>query len=240
MDWADFWDQAHCIYVNRRHLDVHYRDIADQMLGLLPKGEPRVLDYGCGEAIYSGHIADFTTELVLCDAAPSVRSRLVGRFAGNRKIRVLAPEEVNQLPAQSFDFVCINSVVQYVPPDRLAGLLGAWRRLLAPDAVLLIADVIPPHVGPLRDVVALLRYAATNRFLTAAMVGCVRTAFSSYRQVRKAVGLSIFTEAEFLQILAANGLLAARQRFNLGHNQARMTFCARSGPQLGDFEQSRG
>lgn len=228
-NWAGFWDQSHSIYVNRRHLDIHYRDIAERVLQLLPKGEPRVLDYGCGEAIYAELIAEPAAELVLCDAAPGVRGRLVQRFAGNGKIQVLTPEEINQLPAQSFDFVCANSVVQYVPPAQLGRLLAAWRRLLAPDGIIVIADIIPPHVGPLRDAIALTRYAANNQFLLAAIVGCIRTFFSAYRQARKDFGVSTYTESEFLQKLATNGLTGVRLPFNLEHNQARMTFCARLG-----------
>jgi SAM-dependent methyltransferase len=110
----------HSVYANRRV--VHYRDIAERVLQLLPEGKPHVLDYGCGEAIYAELIADSATD-VLCDAAPGVRGRLVQRFAGNRKIRVLVPEEVDQLPAQSFDFICANSVVQYVPPAQLGRLV---------------------------------------------------------------------------------------------------------------------
>ncbi|MBX9846807.1 MAG: class I SAM-dependent methyltransferase [Xanthobacteraceae bacterium] len=239
-DWADFWNQPHSIYVNRRHLDVHYRDIAEHVRQLLPAGKPRVLDYGCGEAIHAGLVADSAAELVLCDAAPGVRDRLVQRFAGNTKIRVLAPDEVDRLPAQSFDFMFVNSVVQYVPPAQVGRLLGAWRRLLAPDGAIIIADIIPPHVGPLRDAVALARYAAKNQFLLAAMVGCVRTFFSAYRRARSDFGVATYTESEFLQRLATNGLVGVRLPFNLEHNPARMTFRVRLGRLPGEGTEALG
>jgi len=38
-DWASFWDQPHSIYVNQRHCDVHYRDIAQGIIALLPGRE---------------------------------------------------------------------------------------------------------------------------------------------------------------------------------------------------------
>ena len=34
-DWASFWDQPHSIYVNARHFDAHYRDIARGIIALL-------------------------------------------------------------------------------------------------------------------------------------------------------------------------------------------------------------
>ena len=35
-DWASFWDRPHSIYVNARHFDVHYRDIAEGIIAQLP------------------------------------------------------------------------------------------------------------------------------------------------------------------------------------------------------------
>ena len=229
-DWASFWDQPHSIYVNQRHCDVHYRDIAQGIIALLPGREARVLDYGCGEAVHADLVANAAAELVLCDVAPSVRARLVQCFDGNPKISVLAPEEVDRLPAQSFDFVIANSLVQYISPAQLDGLLMVWRRLLAPGGTLNLADVVPPMLGPLNDAVALALYAAKNGFLLAAIFGTVRTFFSPYRRVRQKLGISRYSEDEFLQKLAVSGFAAVRLPFNLEHNAARMTF--RASPNL--------
>lgn len=229
-DWASFWDQPHSIYVNQRHLDVHYRDIAESIVALLPKREARVLDYGCGEAVHADLVANAAAELVLCDVAPSVRAHLVRRFGGNSKIRVLAPEEIERLPAQSFDFVIANSLVQYISPPQLDRLLLVWRRLLAPGGTLTLADVVPPDVDPLSDAVALALYAAKNGFLLAAIFGTVRTFFSPYRKVRQKLGIARYSEEEFVQKLAASGFGALRLPFNLEHNSARMTF--RASPNL--------
>ncbi len=207
-DWASFWDQPHSIYVNARHFDVHYRDIAHGIISLLPGPNARVLDYGCGEATHADLVAAAAAELVLCEAAPSVRARLAERFAGNARIRVLAPEEVERLPNASVDLLVANSLVQYITPAELDRLLAIWRRLLAPGGVLIAADVIPPGDGLLTDTVALLRYAAKNGFLVAAIVGICRTTFSRYRQLRAKLGIACYGEAEFLAKLAASGFAA--------------------------------
>ena len=88
---------------------------------------------------------------------------------------MLAPDEVERLADASIDLVVANSLVQYIAPAELDRLLAIWRRLLAPGGVLIVADVIPPGVGVLTDAVALLRYAAKNGFLLAAVVGIGRT-----------------------------------------------------------------
>ena len=225
--WREFWDTAHSIYVNDRHKDVHYRDVAEQIAAFVPGTDARVLDHGCGEAIHADLVAQRAREVLLCDAAPSVRAAIAARFSANPKIRVIAPEEIERLATASLDLVFANSLVQYLNEAELDALLAVWRRLLVPGGILVVADVIPPDVGPLSDVVALIRYAATNGFLGAALVGLARTALSPYRRLRNELGIARYGEADFLQKLKAAGFAAERLARNVEHNPARMTFRAR-------------
>lgn len=226
-DWTSFWDQPHSIYVNARHFDVHYRDIAHGIIALLPGPNARVLDYGCGEATHADLVAAAAADLILCEAAPSVRAKLARRFGDNRKIKVLSPDQVERLPDASIDLLIANSLVQYITPAELDRLLASWRQLLAPGGALIVADVIQPGVGVLTDTIALLRYAAKNGFLVAAIIGVGRTVFSGYRRLRAELGISCYGEAEFMAKLTAAGFAAERLPFNLEHNPARMTFRAR-------------
>ena len=225
-DWIRFWDQPHSIYVNARHLDVHYRDIAEGIARLIPKSGARVLDYGCGEARHADLVAQ-NADLVLSDSSTSVRDDLARRFAGHPRIRIAAPQAVESLPDGSFDMIVANSMVQYLSAADLDRLLALWRRLLAPDGVLIVGDVIPPDVSVVSDVAALLRYAAHHGFLVAALFGLVRTVASPYRRLRAKLGIACYGEAQFLAKLAAAGYVAERLPFNLEHNPARMTFRAR-------------
>jgi SAM-dependent methyltransferase len=226
-DWVSFWDQAHSIYVNARHFDVHYRDIADGILALLPAGNLRVLDYGCGEALHAGRVAARAARLYLCESAPTVRDHLSQRFAGNSRIAVLAPEDVAGMVEASLDVIVANSLVQYLSATEFDRLLAVWRRRLSPGGVLIVGDVIPPKVSPLSDALALLRYAAGNGFLFAAMLGLARTVVSDYRAVRANLGIACYSEAELLAKLAAAGFAGERLASNLEHNPARMSFRAR-------------
>src|SRR5919108_121051 len=226
-NWRSFWDSDHSIYVNARHKDVHYGDIADQIAAMVPSPSARVLDYGCGEAIHADRVVRSAARLVLSDSAPTVRTALSAHFAGEPRIEVLSPEGVAKLPDGGFDLIVANSLAQYLTPDELDGLLALWRRLLAPGGVLVIADVIPPDVGALSDVAALFRYAARHGFLFAAFLGLARTATSGYGALRKRLGLSQYTEAAFIEKLGAAGYSAERLPENMEHNPARMTFRAR-------------
>ncbi len=226
-DWRSFWDSDHSIYVNARHKDVHYREIAEQIAAFVPGPDARVLDFGCGEAIHADKVAAVAGEVLLCDAAPSVRAAMAQRFAGNSRIKVIAPEEVEALPSASLDLIVANSVAQYLSRPELARLLDLWRRLLAPGGALIVADVIPPDVGAVSDVTALLRYAQANGFLVAALAGLARTAVSPYRKLRAKLGISQYSEAEFKAKLNAAGFTSERLASNMEHNPARMTFRAR-------------
>lgn len=224
--WREFWDSAHSIYVSERHKDVHYRDVAEQLAAFVPHADARVLDHGSGDAIHADLVAAKARELILCDSAASARAAMTARFAGDPKIKVIAPEDVERLPDASLDLVFANSLVQYLTATELDRMLGVWRRLLAPGSTLIVADVIPPQVGAVSDGLALLRYAAANGFLFAALVGLTRTALSRYRRLRSELGIARYSETEFLSKLRAAGFTAERLAKNVEHNPARMTFRA--------------
>jgi ubiquinone/menaquinone biosynthesis C-methylase UbiE len=226
-DWKSVWDSDHSIYVNARHKDVHYRTVAEQIAAFVPGPQARVLDYGCGEALHAELVAAVAAQVLLSDSADSVRAAMTRRLAGNSRIKVLSPAEVTALPDQSLDLIVSNSVVQYLTLVELDRLLALWRRLLAPGGSLIVADVIPPDVGKLSDVAALLNFATQHGFLMAALAGLARTAISPYRKLRSTLGIAQYTEADFMQRLAAAGYVAERLPHNLEHNPARMTFRAR-------------
>jgi SAM-dependent methyltransferase len=225
-DWIAFWNSEHTIYVNARHRDVHYRTIARDIRAHVLAGA-RVLDYGCGEALHADLIAASARELTLCEAAPMVRAAFARRFGGHPRIEARSPEEVAALPAGSFDVIAMHSVAQYLTPQELDALLADFRRLLRIDGLLILGDVIPPHVSAATDARALLRFAAANGFLGAALRGLVRTLASEYWRLRSRLGLARYGEAAMIEKLAGAGFCAHRAVANIGHNQARMTFLAR-------------
>jgi SAM-dependent methyltransferase len=230
--WLDFWGGPHAIYVNARHKDVHYRLIANDIAQLVPFPQARVLDYGCGDALYADIVAAAAAELVLCEAAPQIRARLTARFGGsegprrNPKIRVIAPEEMERLPDHSFGLIVVHSVVQYLTRNETEALLSVFRRLLHPGGILIIGDVIPARGRALSDALALLRLAAANGFLMATLAGLARLLFSDYRTLRGQLGLVRYEEGEILQMLSAAGFAPQRARKNIGHDQARLAFMA--------------
>jgi ubiquinone/menaquinone biosynthesis C-methylase UbiE len=227
MNWRDYWNQDTPIYVSDRHKTLHYQLIASDIAALVPSPQAHVLDHGCGEALSAGRVAARCGRLYLCDAAPLVRERLNERFRTNPKIEVLAPEELEELPGGSLDLVVANSLLQYLSREELRDLLGLWRRKLKREGRLVLADVVPPNLGPLADAKALLAFGWKGGFATRAVIGLIRTALSDYRKIRSELGLTTYAESELIELLRGEGFSAERRAKNIGHNQERMTFLAR-------------
>lgn len=224
--WLDFWDRPHRIYVNARHLAVHYVRVADDIISVLPRRAGlRVLDYGCGEAVEARRIAARVGQLYLYDAAPSVRSRVTARFAEVDNITVLDDAGLAGLPAGGLDVVVVFSVVQYMDRSALPGLLRAIHGWLSADGRLILADVIPPDARLIDDVRSLLTTAWRHGFFLAALGGLATTLVSDYRRLRQRLGFSIYSDAEIVDLLRQAGF-AAESHPNLGFHPARRTYLA--------------
>jgi SAM-dependent methyltransferase len=233
MSWREFWDGDTPIYVSERHRLLHYRQIARGIIEAIaelphpPPGGPVMLDDGCGEACYAGDVAAHCSRLYLCDAAASLRDKLVARFAQVANVSVLNPVGVADIRGATLDLVVANSLVQYLTPSELASALALWRHALKQGGLLLIADVLPKGLSPVTDAKALLRFGAQGGFFFAALAGLARTALSDYRKLRAELGLASYDEGEMIALLTEAGFEAHRRFPNLGHNQARMAFIAR-------------
>jgi ubiquinone/menaquinone biosynthesis C-methylase UbiE len=226
-DWIDYYDSTHTIYASRLHRDLHFQLIARDIVGYISAPDAVVLDYACGEALSAAKVAEACGKLILAEPAPGVRGRLIARFAPNTRIRVRSLDDLRKMDEKSVDLAVMSSVAQYMTPDELDSALAVIKRLLKPGGRLVLGDILRPEVGMSRDVMALLRFAATHGFLKDALIGLVSTALSDYRQLRAKVGLQRYSEDAMVAKLAANGFAASRAHFNIGHNPWRMTFVAR-------------
>ena len=224
-DWIEFFDHKHSIYVNARHEAAHYRHIAEDIRRYAPE-RGVMLDYGCGAALSADRVAEPLSRLILCESAPNVRFMLGARFAGNDKIAVRKPEDIPMMPAGSMDVVVMHSVTQYLSPPEFDVLAKLFRRLLKPDGLLVVGDVIPRKASGLTDVQTLLRFALREGFFWAAVQGLFRTYFSDYRRLRRSLGLTRYEADEIAAKLETAGFSAEPARSNIGHNDRRMTFLA--------------
>ncbi|MFI7639313.1 class I SAM-dependent methyltransferase [Nonomuraea sp. NPDC049400] len=224
--WLDAWNGDQSLYVNDRHRRCHYSAMAEEIVALLPPGAGRVLDYGPGEALSAGRVAEVCREVILCEAADTMRAALAARFARHPGVTVIGQDGLARLADRSVDLIVVHSVVQYLTADELNALLRAAHRLLAPGGRLVLSDLVPPGAGLLSDAVELLRFAFRAGFLVAAVASLARTAFSPYSRARRRRGLTRLDERR-LTILAGQARLTGRRLpANLGNNRARWAFLA--------------
>ncbi len=226
-DWVEFYDSDHSIYVSARHRDVHYARLAEAFARHVPPDAASVLDYGCGEALHAGRVAEAAGKLTLAEAGPAVRRRLMARFNDNPRIAVISTDQVAALPPRSFDMVILHSVSQYLSGKEFDRIASLFHGLLRPGGLLLVGDVVTPTASAVSDALALLRFGLRDGFFCAAAVGLVRTFFSDYMRLRSKMGLARYSEQEMAAKLSALGFITSRAPVNLGHLATRMTFVAR-------------
>src|SRR5467141_4088025 len=209
-EWIDYYDSTHTIYASKLHRDLHFQIIARDIIGYISSPNAVVLDYACGEALSAAKVAEACGKLYLAEPAPGVRGRLIARFAPNTRIWVRSLDDLRKMDEKSVDLAVMNSVAQYMTPDELDSAFAVIRRLLKPGGRLVLGDILRPEVGMGRDVLALVKFAATHGFLKDALYGLASTALSDYRQLRTRVGLQRYGEDEMIEKLAAAGFTASR------------------------------
>lgn len=228
MDWISFYDFKHSvIYVNARHRDVHYETIAKDIRALVPSSAAIVMDYGCGEATSAALVAEACQHLTLVEAAPNVRAALRERFASNPKMAVMNPEEAAATAPGSVDMIVLHSVAQYLTGAELDAMMATFRRLLKPDGIFVLGDIVPPTMASVWAALSLLKFGAANGFFWAAVGGLIRILVSDYFTLKKTHGLSHYTQEQALAKLKAAGFAPQRAAHNIGHNQHRMTFVSK-------------
>jgi len=226
-DWVAYYDSNHSIYVNARHRDVHYARLADAIANYVQTRTAAVLDYGCGEALHADRVAAAAGRLTLAEAGPAVRGRLIERFKEKPNITVISTDRLATMLPESYEMVIFHSVSQYLTREQFDRTAALFHRLLQPNGLLVVGDVVPPDGSAVSDAWALLRFGWQDGFFCAAVVGLIRTFFSDYSRLRTKVGLTRYSEHEMASKLEAAGFAVTRAPQNLGHLSSRMTFLAR-------------
>lgn len=224
MKWREFWHGEPAIYVNAHHHVMHFEAIAKDLAALIPASDAIVLDYGCGDTTAADLLAAKCAHLYLFDGAPKIATALRQRYAAAEKISVLSEAALKTLPDASLDMTICNSIFQYLNRDECRALAAFAANKLKLGGRIVVSDVIPPHVDPVADSLALLNFAYRGGFFLAALRAFVRTFFSKYGQRRARAGLTTFTIPEMLRLLSIEGFETRRIEPNIGHHSARMTF----------------
>ena len=206
MDWVSFYDFKHSvIYVNARHRDVHYRTIAQDIRGYVPSRDAAVMDYGCGEASSArsgcrrggpSHLGRSRAERAR-GAACALRRQSKNRGAAAGAGARAAGRAIRS------DRAAFGRAISELGRTRPAAC--QFRRLLKPNGLFILGDIVPPQFAAPYAAAALLRFGAANGFFLAALGGLVRIFVSDYFKLKNTVGLSHYTEVQALAKLHSAG-----------------------------------
>ena len=172
-----------------------------------------VLDYGCGEAL-SADIMAATARTpdpvrggaeVCATPSPPLRGPPEDRIRVARGGRGIAGRPLDAI-VHAFGS---RSISRRRGSTRCSQL---FRRRLTGQGILVLGDVLPPNVSVFTDAMALIRFAAANGFLAAALVGFCRTLLSDYWRLRLSLGLSRYGEAAMVESSPPPGLRPPRGR----------------------------
>jgi len=224
--WIDFWNNNHSIYVNNLHKKAHSERLLEDIDEWISNKNFSVLDFGCGEALYAEELAKRCAQLVLVDSSKNMRETLISRTKSVNSISILGLEEFDDLSNSSFELIIVNSVFQYMQLDETQTTLRKLSSKLKSNGKLIIADVIPPDLSMVSDVISLLKFGLRNGFFFMSLVGMLKTFFSNYTSLRREVGLSVYSIEDFTNLLIQNGFEVKLMPRNFGHNQSRKCFCA--------------
>jgi SAM-dependent methyltransferase len=225
--WLSYWNSPNKSYVSERHKQAHYTVVFEGVRSSLPGAGGVVLDWGCSDALAATRIADLCGTLLLYDAAGSARERLSLRYANDPRIRVLTQAGLDAITKESIDLIIVNSVIQYLSPAEFDELLDNIHRLLKPDGIFLLGDVISPGTGNPRHVATFLSFAWRHKFLLAALAGLVQTYASQYRNLQRQLGLTAYTPENMLQKLKQSGFVAEKLPSNIAVSKHRSSYLAR-------------
>jgi SAM-dependent methyltransferase len=226
--WLDFWNAPNAIYASSRHQRVHSATVLAGVGRFVPAGgEAVVLDWGCGDAVAAGELAQSCRTLLLFEPAQTTRGRLLANYAGHAKIEVLDEAKLEAVAPGSVDLIVVNSVVQYLSRQQFADALRLFRRLLKSDGELLLGDIIEPDTPLVRHVIIFLRFAWDNGFFFAGILSLARNLTSPYCQLRRSAGYACYRSAEMLAMLEDNGFGGERLPSNIAVSRLRSSYLAR-------------
>ena len=239
--WLDFWNAPNAIYVSKRHQHAHYAKVLAGISRYMPADSAGiVLDWGCGDALAAGDLAQACRTLLLYEAAETTRHRLVLSYAKHPNIEVLDNAELGAIPPASIDLILVNSVAQYLSSQQFIGALQLFHKLLKSDGKLLLGDIIEPDTPLIGHVKTFLHFAWRNGFFLAAIFGLARNFISPYRKLRRDAGYACYTVGEMVDLLSRNGFAGKHLTSNIAVSQLRSSYLARKRNPVRDLETPPG
>jgi SAM-dependent methyltransferase len=198
-----------------------------------PKPTDRVLDYGCGFGTISRLLATKIGTIRYWDDVESIRRIAARNLAGVENAGEWNGEE------DGFDFVLVNSVIQYLSVDELKVNIAEWAALLAPTGRIVLSDWSEPGHSTIADLWSLFGFSLRRGYFNRAMWNTLAEwrRYAATARVRPPYHPA---RCEIDRFAAAAGLSACYLARNLTHFRGRCTaVLSRKSAHASDARESR-
>ena len=160
-EWDQYWNSLND---SQPIFRLEARDYVDRFNRAFPAAaSARVLDFGCGFGLLSAALAPHVRELVVWDSSPNMRKIAYRRLSEKNNVRFADAAGIEEdTSLGSFDYVLVNSVVQYMTFEELCNWLSRWKALIAADGRIVVSDIMTYDYSFLRDLSAFLMICLRN------------------------------------------------------------------------------
>lgn len=181
-----------------------------------PRATDRVLDYGCGFGVIARLLAPHVGAIRVWDDAANMRRIAAGNLAGIPNAAEWDRRE------NGFDYVLVNSVVQYLTAAELATKIADWAEVLGPNGRIVLSDWSEPGHSTWSDLWSLFRFSVRRGYFVRALRNTLaeRGRYGATARRRPPYHPS---KAEIDRFATAAGLSACYLARNLTHFRGRRT-----------------
>ncbi len=219
--WDDYWEQ---LDDKQPIFALEAGDYADRFTRAFPETkDARVLDFGCGFGFLSEAVSQHVGELVVWDSAANMRGIAYQRLSKIENVRFVDLSDGNEdARVTPFDFIVVNSVIQYMTAEDLHGWLERWKGLLNTDGRLVVSDIVTPDYSFIRDVVSYLYLCMRKGALLRSVWAGVKE-IGNYSALKEARPLLKLNQQEIREAASNAGLSVEILTDNLTYHHGRST-----------------
>lgn len=183
----------------------------------------RVLDFGCGFGLLSEALSAHVGEIVVWDSSSNMRRIAYRRLAAKNNVGfATAPGIEQDTSLGTFDFILVNSVVQYMTFEELCGWLARWKELVDVDGRIVVSDIVTPDYSFFRDLTAFLAVCLRNGvFLRSLWAGMKE--IGNYSTIKSSQPLLKLDATRVSEAAASAGLHVDILEENLTYHHGRIT-----------------
>jgi len=220
-DWSDYWERLND---EQPIFLIEAQDYVSRLRSAIDLNQnSRVLDFGCGFGNISASLAPYVGRVAVWDSASNMRHCAYERLSAVDNVEFLDISHAeHDAAAGQFDYILVNSVVQYMSDEQLREWLKRWKAMLNPDGKLIISDIIMPQYSFIRDLLAFIRICLRNGVLLRSVWGGLKE-IRNYGSVKASRPLSKLDEAAISKAAAEVSLDVRLLRENLTYHAGRLT-----------------